>query len=104
MTQKLGLAFCLMSRRDVLLLDEPASGLDPRARALLKLRMREVREFGRTVLFTSHTLPDVDEVCDQLTVLHLAKVRFVGTPGEFKSQFKSTDMETAYLACIDCGP
>jgi len=101
MTQKLGLACCLISGRDFLLLDEPTSGLDPRARALLKTRLRQVREQGRTVLFTSHTLADVGELCDQLAVLHRGSVRFFGAPDRFKLHFKATDMETAYLACIE---
>jgi ABC-2 type transport system ATP-binding protein len=104
MTQKLGLTCCLMSGRDVLLLDEPASGLDPRARALLKAQLRQTRELGRSLLFTSHTLADVEELCDQLVVLHRACVCFVGTSAEFKSRYGSADMETAYLACINQRP
>jgi ABC-2 type transport system ATP-binding protein len=101
MTQKLGLASCLMSGRELLLLDEPTSGLDPRARALLKNRLNEARTLGRTVLFTSHTLSDVEELCDYLVVLHSAAVRFTGSPVEFKSRHQTTDMETAFLACIE---
>jgi len=62
MTQKLGLAACFLSRKDLYVLDEPTSGLDPKARALLKLRLKGLRESGSTVFFTSHSLADVEEI------------------------------------------
>ena len=62
MTQKLGLAACLLARKDLYILDEPTSGLDPKARALLKARFDELKRQGRTVFFTSHALADVAEI------------------------------------------
>jgi len=101
MTQKLGLAGCLLSNRDLLVLDEPTSGLDPKARALLKERLRAARAAGRTVFFTSHALADVDELCDQMAVLHEGQLRFTGTPLELRTRFNATTLEQAYLACIE---
>ncbi len=100
MTQKLGLAACLLSGRNLLVLDEPTSGLDPKARALLKARLQEARSAGRTVFFTSHALADVDELCDEMAVLHNGELRFSGTPAALRQRFEAGNLEQAYLACI----
>lgn len=101
MTQKLGLAACFLSRKDLYVLDEPTSGLDPKARALLKRRLQALRENGRTVFFTSHSLADVEEIGDRLAVLHLGEIRFVGEPAALKSRHGTGSLEEAYLRCID---
>ena len=100
MTQKLGLAACLLSRKDLYILDEPTSGLDPKARALLKDQLRKARDAGRTVFFTSHALADVDELCDRMAVIHRGELRFEGTPGELRARHAATTLEQAFLACI----
>lgn len=100
MTQKLGLAACLMSGRELLVLDEPTSGLDPKARALLKSQLKRQHQAGSTLLLTSHSLSDVEEICDQMAVLHQGRVRFAGTPGALKERYATASLEQAYLACI----
>jgi ABC-2 type transport system ATP-binding protein len=80
MTQKLGLAACLLAEPDLLILDEPMSGLDPLARARVKQLLRNVREQGRTLFFTSHALSDVEEICGHMVVLHRGRLRFSGSP------------------------
>jgi ABC-2 type transport system ATP-binding protein len=101
MTQKLGLAACMLSRKDLYVLDEPASGLDPKARALLKVQLHELKQQACTVLFTSHALADVAEFCDRLAVLHAGTLRFAGTPAALCSQYASGSLEQAFLCCID---
>ena len=100
MTQKLGVAGCLLSGRDLLVLDEPSSGLDPKARALFKAALKKAKAAGRTIFLTSHTLADVDEICDQIAVLHQGGLRFSGSPGEFKQQQGVASLEQAFLKCI----
>ena len=104
MTQKLGLAACLLSRKDLYILDEPTSGLDPKARALLKAQLREIKQRARTVFFTSHALADVAEVCDRMAVLHAGSVRFAGTPDALCRQYAGADLEQAFLRCISDAP
>jgi ABC-2 type transport system ATP-binding protein len=101
MTQKLGLAACLLSGRELLVLDEPGSGLDPKARALLKAQLRQQSERGSTLLFTSHALADVDELCDEMALLHEGQLRYVGTPAGLKQRYGASGLEEAYLAAID---
>jgi ABC-2 type transport system ATP-binding protein len=100
MTQKLGLAASLLSRKDLFVLDEPTSGLDPKARALLKRRLKDLRDKGKTVFFTSHSLADVEEIGDRLAVLHLGELLFVGTPQALKARHDTASLEEAYLRCI----
>jgi ABC-2 type transport system ATP-binding protein len=101
MTQKLGLAACFLSRRDLYVLDEPMSGLDPLARASAKQLLLELRAEGRTILLTSHSLADVEEVCDQLTVLHDGTFAYTGTPGGLCEQYEEPSLERAFLKCIE---
>ncbi len=100
MTQKLGISSCLLSGRDMLILDEPSSGLDPKARALFKAALGAARASGRTIFLTSHSLADVDEVCDAMAVLHNGVLRFAGTPADLKQHHNASNLEQAYLACI----
>jgi ABC-2 type transport system ATP-binding protein len=103
MTQKLGLAACLLSGKSLYLLDEPASGLDPRARALVKRELRALRSEGRTVFFTSHALADVQELCDRVAVLHRGRLRFAGSPAELIARYGAADLESAFLECTGDG-
>jgi ABC-2 type transport system ATP-binding protein len=101
MTQKLGLAACVLSGKPLQILDEPMSGLDPKARAVLKRRLRRFTAEDTTVFFTSHALADVEEICDRMAVLHAGRLRFVGTPAALKVKYRSADLEGAFLECID---
>jgi ABC-2 type transport system ATP-binding protein len=101
MTQKLGLAACLLSRKDLYVLDEPSSGLDPKARALLKTQLQELKRQARTVLFTSHALADVAEICDRLAIIDAGTLRFAGTPAALCTRYASGNLEQAFLRCID---
>lgn len=100
MTQKLGLAACFLSRKAIYLLDEPMSGLDPKARALLKRYLRGLHEQGATLFFSSHSLADVEEICDRMAILHEGTLQFTGTPAECRAQFAADTLEQAYLNCI----
>lgn len=101
MTQKLGLASCLLSGKSLLILDEPMSGLDPRARVLFKKQLKKLKQQGTTVFFSSHVLADVEEMADTMAVLHKSHIRFTGSPEEFKQQFSGINVELAYMNCIE---
>jgi ABC-2 type transport system ATP-binding protein len=101
MTQKLGLAACLLSQRDLYVLDEPMSGLDPLARARAKDLLLRLKAEGRTLFLTSHSLADVEEVCDQITILHKGTLAYVGTPGGLRERCQESSLERAFLKCIE---
>lgn len=101
MTQKLGLASCLLSGKSLLILDEPMSGLDPRARVLFKKQLALLKKQGVTVFFSSHVLADVEEMADTMAVLHNSKIYYSGTPEKFKLQYNGQNVEQAFMNCIE---
>ncbi|MCH9705447.1 MAG: ABC transporter ATP-binding protein [Proteobacteria bacterium] len=105
MTQKLGLLGCFMADRDFYILDEPMSGLDPKARALVKRQFDILRARGATLFFTSHALSDIEEVCSRMAVLHNGNICFAGTPSEMRAQYPTaTSLEECYLQAINADP
>ena len=69
MTQRLGLARTLLHDPQVLLLDEPASGLDPRARIEMRALLKELRDMGKTILVSSHILPELADICNKIGII-----------------------------------
>lgn len=100
MAQKLGLATCFLSGRELLVLDEPMSGLDPKARALFKDYLLTAKEQGQTLFFTTHLLNDVESLCDRLAILHQGEVRFIGSPTQCCDRYEAASLEQAYLKAI----
>lgn len=74
MLQRVGLAIALVGEPELLILDEPMSGLDPLGRRLVRDIIREQKARGRTVFFSSHILPDVEALCDELALLARGRV------------------------------
>ncbi|MCS3904430.1 ABC-2 type transport system ATP-binding protein [Methylohalomonas lacus] len=100
MAQKLGLIACLHSQRSLLIMDEPMSGLDPKARHAFKQLLRELPGEGRTLFFSTHLLADVEAVCNKMAILHDGRLHFVGSPTECCRQFGTEELENAYMQCI----
>jgi ABC-2 type transport system ATP-binding protein len=100
MTQKLGLAASFLTGKNLYVLDEPMSGLDPKARTLLKAHLNDVRAAGGTLFFSSHALADIDEICDRMAILHNGELRFIGSPAACREQYAAQTLEQAYMTCI----
>jgi ABC-2 type transport system ATP-binding protein len=81
MKQRLCLARALVHDPRVLLLDEPASGLDPRARAEMRVLVQALRELGKTIVLSSHILPELAEMCSSYGVLHDGRMVATGPAG-----------------------
>lgn len=88
--QRAGLARALIHSPDLLLLDEPAAGLDPHARVELKELLRLLRERGKTVFLSSHVLADLEEICDDLVVIKNGNIIFSGAVAQFRRQMHAT--------------
>lgn len=101
MSQKLGLSACFLCQKELLVLDEPMSGLDPRARAWLKQYLLELKQSGRTLFFSTHLLADVEVLADRIAILHDGVVKFSGTIEESFQHYATKDIEQAYLSCIE---
>lgn len=82
MLQRVGLCQALLNDPDLVVLDEPMSGLDPVGRALVRDLILEQRQKGKTIFFSSHILSDVESICDQVAILVGGKLRGVGTVSE----------------------
>ncbi len=84
MKQRLCLARALMHDPKLLILDEPASGMDPLARTQMREILREVGQMGKTVLISSHILPELSELCTSVTVLQKGRAVFSGSVDEME--------------------
>ncbi len=82
MQQRLGLARVLIHDPKVLILDEPASGLDPRARIEIRELLRELKRMGKTIMVSSHILSELEEICDNVGIIEHGKLVFSGTMDE----------------------
>lgn len=100
MAQKLGILACLASDKPLLVMDEPMSGLDPKARAFVRRHLHLLREAGKTMFFSTHLLTDVESLCDRVALLHEGGLAFVGSPAECKRRYETDDFELAYLRCV----
>lgn len=78
MQQRVSLARVLVNDPDLLLLDEPASGLDPRARIELMEILRELKRMGKTIFISSHILSELAELCDSVTIIDRGKTKYSG--------------------------
>jgi ABC-2 type transport system ATP-binding protein len=100
MMQKLGLLATFLSNADLIILDEPMSGLDPKARIALKKELINYKKLKKTIFFSSHILADMDEICDRVCVIHEGVLRFEGTPKALKEQSKVDSLEQAFLHIV----
>ncbi|NJN19525.1 MAG: ABC transporter ATP-binding protein [Oscillochloris sp.] len=89
MQQRLCLAHALVHNPPVLLLDEPASGLDPRARVELRELLRTLREMGKTVLLSSHILSELAEVCTEIGIIESGRMIASGPVEQVRAQLQS---------------
>jgi ABC-2 type transport system ATP-binding protein len=88
MQQRLCLAHALVHDPLVLLLDEPASGLDPRARVELRELLRELRAMGKTILVSSHILPELEELCTQVAIIDRGRVLAHGRVADIERRLR----------------
>jgi ABC-2 type transport system ATP-binding protein len=84
MQQRLGLARVLIHDPKVLILDEPASGLDPRARIEIRELLRELKRMGKTIMISSHILSELEEICDNVGIIEHGRLVFSGTLEEIR--------------------
>jgi ABC-2 type transport system ATP-binding protein len=100
MTQRLGLARVLLHEPQVLLLDEPASGLDPRARIEMRGLLKELRNMGKTILVSSHILPELADICNKIGIIERGKLLF---DGDVQSAIRQVQKHTVYHVGIGNG-
>lgn len=100
MRQKASFARAIIHNPDILLLDEPSSGLDVGA-------MREVQSFilkqkneGKTILFSSHTMSEVEKLCDRIAVIHKGRLAAIGGLDELLRKYKTDSLEEMFMGLV----
>jgi ABC-2 type transport system ATP-binding protein len=88
MTQRLGLARVLLHDPEVLLLDEPASGLDPRARIEMRGLLKRLQGMGKTILVSSHILPELADICNRVGIIEYGRLLACGDVQELLARVR----------------
>lgn len=92
MKQRLCLARCLVHNPKLLILDEPASGMDPRARIQMKEILRELKRMGKTIIISSHILPELAELCTNIGIIEGGKIVVNGPVEEIMHRTRGTQV------------
>ncbi|MDD3269456.1 MAG: ABC transporter ATP-binding protein [Syntrophomonadaceae bacterium] len=92
MKQRLCLARCLVHDPALLILDEPASGLDPRARVEVREILKELKAMGKTIIISSHILPELTEMCSHVGIIEAGKMVASGTVEQIVNRSQSTQV------------
>jgi ABC-2 type transport system ATP-binding protein len=90
MQQRIGIARTLLHDPEVLILDEPANGLDPEARIEMRELLLRLAGLGKTLIVTSHILPELSHICDRVAILHQGQLKAIGTLDEVTRQVQQT--------------
>ena len=98
MQQRIGIARTLLHDPEVLILDEPANGLDPEARIEMRELLLRLSDLGKTLIVTSHILPELSHICDRVAILHQGQLKAFGTLDEVTRQVQQTRMIEVQLA------
>src|SRR5690606_18339930 len=92
MKRRLTIARSLISEPDIVLLDEPTTGLDPQARHLLWERLYQLKERGVTLIITTHYMDEAEQLCDRLVIMDRGKIVGEGSPGELIARHTSKEV------------
>jgi ABC-2 type transport system ATP-binding protein len=95
MQRRLDLAVSLIHEPEVLFLDEPSTGLDPKSRSDLWAILRRLQAQGMTVLLSTHYMEEADELCDRIAIIHQGRIAAIDTPENLKRSVTLTDKPTA---------
>lgn len=100
MMQRIGLAQAVLAEPAVVILDEPASGLDPAGRLALTRLIHDLRARGTTIVFSSHLLAQAAELCDQIAILGQGRLLALGSPEELLDVPRSTAVQPSRLEAL----
>ncbi|MFM8523058.1 MAG: ATP-binding cassette domain-containing protein, partial [Actinomycetota bacterium] len=92
MKRRLTIARALVSEPDILMLDEPTTGLDPQARHILWDRLFRVKEDGVTLIITTHFMDEAEQLCDRLIVMDRGRIMAEGSPADLIKRFSTREV------------
>lgn len=95
--KRLAIAVTTVHRPELIVLDEPTAGLDPRGRQEIRAMIRRMAEKGTTVVFCSHDLEEVAKLSDRVILIHKGEILAQGSPGGLQEEFQEENLEALYL-------
>jgi sodium transport system ATP-binding protein len=101
MKQKVSIARTLVHDPSVMIFDEPTLGLDVIAARTIALFIRECRDKGKTVVFSTHVMSEVEKLCDHIGIIHGGKLLAEGTLPELRTRFGVQDLEDLFVKVVD---
>ena len=101
MAQKIQFITTVIHKPELIILDEPFSGLDPINMTLLKDLMLELRENGSTIIFSTHVMEQVEKLCDHICLIHQGKVLLEGELRAVKRAFGKNSVEVEYVGSLE---
>lgn len=100
MKQKVSIARSIVHSPSTMLLDEPSTGLDVLATRTIKDFILKCKSKNKTILFSSHSMSEVEKLCDRVIIIHKGKVKAQGTIDELKTTYNNTDLEEVFVSLI----
>jgi sodium transport system ATP-binding protein len=101
MKQKVSIARTLVHNPSVMIFDEPTLGLDVMAARTIVKFIRECREAGKTVVFSTHVMSEVEKLCDKIGIIHDGKLLAEGTLPDLRAQFGIQDLEDLFVRVVE---
>jgi ABC-type multidrug transport system ATPase subunit len=96
----LSLAASIVYNPDIIVFDEPTTGLDPLGRKLIKSVIKQLKSEGHSIIFSTHMLADLPDLCDRMAIIHQGKTVFVGTVSEFCKDSSLTALEECFAKYV----
>jgi ABC-type multidrug transport system ATPase subunit len=97
MKRRISLVTALIGDPQIAFLDEPTTGLDPQSRHAVWEFIRRLKERGRTVVLTTHSMEEAEALCDRVAIIDHGKLIALGTPAELRTQYAAKDLEEVFL-------
>lgn len=101
MRQKVAIARTLVHDPDVILLDEPTTGLDVTAATIFRRMVGKLQEEGKTILFSSHNMGEINKLCKRVALMHKGKLRFAGGLDALREEFGTKDLDDIFMAVVE---
>jgi sodium transport system ATP-binding protein len=100
MKQKVAIARSIVHEPSVMLFDEPTAGLDVTAARIVQDFIKKCKEENRSIIFSSHSMSEVEKLCDRIVIIHRGKIVEEGTIQELKAKYKDEDMEEVFMKLV----
>lgn len=100
MKQKISIARSIVHNPSVVLFDEPTSGLDVTAARIVQDFIKKCKSDNKAVIFSSHSMAEVEKLCDRIIIIHKGKIIETGTIEALKSKYNNNDMEEIFMSLV----